>query len=222
MVGAAKGTESKKKRSLVKLLGLDGERMRWEALLVLLLAGWLSGVFVKLMGALLFGMGLTDAMGWIILAAHSLLQAALLGLGLRWLRRDLRAGAFAAVVLGIAWPLVLGLIMVGDVFFSLFMILPQVSATFCLVVGVAAGLKVFKVDLPALVLGGLLGKALHLMVSRLFLPGYLTPYADPFWLEAGGLEIGGFGVAWPQAVAGGIFGLALWGADKLLPRSSDV
>lgn len=222
MAAAARKKDSRKdKRSLVKLLGLDGERMRWEALLILMLAAWLAGVFVKLMGAVLFGLGLTDAMGWIVLAAHSALEAALLGLSLRWLRRDLRAAALAGVVMGILWPLVIGLIMVGHVFFSFFLVIPQVTATFCLVAGIAFGLRLFKVDLPALVIGGMFGKGLHLIVISLVARTGMLAYLDPYWLQAGGLEAGGFGGSWPQFVAGGVFGLALWGADRLLPKAGD-
>ncbi len=222
MVAAARKDGSKKeKRSLVKLLGLDGERMRWEALLELMLAAWLAGVFVKLMGALLYGLGLTDAMGWIVLAAHSALQAALLGLCMRWLRRDVRAAALAGVVLGVVWPVIMGLLMVGHVFLSMTMIIPQASAVFCLVVGIALGLRVFKVDLPALIIGGMLGKGLHLILVSLVVRADMLGFVDPYWIEAGGLEAGGMGGAWPQFVAGGVFGLALWGAGKLLPKPGE-
>lgn len=222
MVKVKKDADAKPKtRSLVALLGLDGEAMRWEALLVLLLAGWLAGVFVKLVYAALYGGDLTSLTPWINLAAHSLLQAALLGVGLRWLRRDLRAAALAAVGLGIVWPLAVGMIEFGMPLFSLWLALPQVTGGFLLVVGLAIGLRMFKVDAPALVIGGALGKGLSLAAMGLLGQTGFMAYADPIWMETPGAwgMLGMGSGAWPQVVSGGIFGLVLWGAGKLLPVS---
>jgi len=218
---AQSARRSETRRSLVQVLGLDGERMRWEALLILMLAGWLSGVFVELVLALLRGGGLAALMPWLILAGHSVLQAVLLGLALRWLRRDLRAAMLAGLVMGMAWPMLMGLVQFGQVFWSLWLALAQVSACFWLVAGLALGLKLFKVNAPALVIGGALGKALHLATMGLSSGLGLVPYADMYWAGASGAQgvLASGADVWPQLLAGGLFGLVLWGAMRLLPAS---